>query len=237
MEEEKNYDNLEQIARRCVEICEDKKAADIVLFDVRENSILADYYLVCCGTSMPHIRAIAENLRRTLISEGFRPHGQDGVPTSQWIVLDFGSILIHVMTPDMRRRYCIEDVWDKRLIVYQGGEELPEEAYDMDSDDDDDWEDGPVDDNDDDVWDDEDFDDEEFDDEDDEDDDEFDDEDDEDDDEDDDDMVDFDEDDYPVVNFDDEDEEWDEPEEENKPKRDGGITLNDLFGDDDEEKK
>ena len=115
-------ESLEQIARRCIAICEDKKAADIVLFDVRENSMLADYYLVCCGNSMPHVRAIAESLRRTLLSEGFKPRGLDGAPASQWVVLDFGSILIHVMTPEMRRRYCLEDLWDKRLIVFEGGE-------------------------------------------------------------------------------------------------------------------
>ena len=215
---ENKNENLEQIARSCIAICEEKKAADIVLFDVRENSMLADYYLVCCGTSMPHVRAIAESLRRNLLSEGFKPRGLDGAPSSQWVVLDFGSILIHVMTPDMRRHYCLEDLWDRRLIVFQGGEPLPESTTDTPEDEwgsDDEWgdeddgefEDSEEFDEDDDFEDDEEFEDDE----------------------------DFDEDEEFEDDFD-EDEEFDEDEDDDddkpKPKKDGGISLKDIFGDD-----
>ena len=216
MDDNNSSDRLEQIARSCIAICEEKKAADIVLFDVRENSILADYYLVCCGNSMPHVRAIAESLRRTLLSEGFKPRGLDGAPASQWVVLDFSNILIHVMTPDMRRHYCLEELWDKRLIVFQGGEPLPENTQVVDDEwgSDDEWEDDEEDDEDGEFDDDEDFDDDgEFDDEEDgEFDDEFDDE-----------------------EFDDEEEEYEEDDEDEgkpKPKKDGGISLKDIFGDD-----
>ena len=213
-------DNLEQIARSCIAICEEKKAADIVLFDVRENSMLADYYLVCCGTSMPHVRAIAESLRRTLLSEGFRPRGLDGAPSSQWMVLDFGIILIHVMTPDMRRHYCLEDLWDRRLIIFQGGEPLPEATADTPEDE---WgsEDEWGDDEDGDFEDSEDS--EEFDEDDDfEDDEEFEDE------------GEFDEDEEFDEDYDDEDYDEDEDEDDDKPKpkKDGGISLKDLFGED-----
>ena len=115
---------IEEIAMRCVKICEEKKAADIVLFDKSKDSILADYFLVCCGTSMQHIRALADNLRRTLLEQGVRPRGQEG-GSSQWLVLDYGIIIVHIMTPEMRRHYCLEELWDKNLIIYQGGEELP----------------------------------------------------------------------------------------------------------------
>lgn len=117
--------NIEALAQKCIAICEEKKAANIVLFDVRENSELADYYLVCCGTSLPHIRALADSLRRELTAQGLRPRGQDGAVASQWIVLDYGSILIHIMSPEMRRYYSLEDLWDKRLIAFEGGEPMP----------------------------------------------------------------------------------------------------------------
>ncbi len=161
MTENNGIEGLEVIARRCVAVCEEKKAADIVLFDVRENSILADYYLVCCGTSMPHVRALAEGLRRTLVSEGFKSRGQEGAPASQWIVLDFGVILIHVMTPELRRRYCLEELWDKRLIVFQGGEPLPE-APAAPRDDNEAWTEEPMEDDEDAAWDEEDFDEDEY---------------------------------------------------------------------------
>ena len=243
MEGQNDIDNentaiVDEIARRCVSICEEKKASNILLFDVRENSILADYFLVCCGNSMAHVRALSENLRRTLINEGFKPRGREGTPASQWIVLDFGIILIHIMTPEMRRHYCLEDLWDKRLVVYQGGEEMP--ATSIPADDDEDstyqgqWDDDFDEENEEDEedeWDDEDIDDEE--DEEDWDENEEENEDEEDDwDDEDDENNDDEEDDW--------DDDWDEDdddEENPKPKKDGGITPKDIFGDDDDDDK
>ena len=240
-----NNADIEEIARRCVMICEEKKASNILLFDVRENSILADYFLVCSGNSMAHIRALSENLRRTLISEGFKPRGHEGTPASQWIVLDFGLILIHIMTPEMRRHYCLEDLWDKRLIVYQGGEELPAASipaddddvsygqWDEDDEDEEEWEDEDdwEDDENEEDWDE---DDEEDDDEEEgnEDEDDADDEDEDGEDEEDD----WDEDDWDEDDWDEDDEEDDDEDDAHaKPKKDGGITPKDIFGDDDDE--
>ena len=117
--------DIEKIARRCVEICEEHKAADIRLFDVQENSILADYFIVCSATSLPHLRALAERLRRTLIDEGVKPRGLDGNPSSQWLVLDYGVIIVHIMMPELRRRYALEEIWDKGKMIYSGGVPLP----------------------------------------------------------------------------------------------------------------
>ena len=209
-------EQIEAIAMRCVKICEEKKAADIVLFDKSKDSILADYFLVCCGTSLQHIHALAENLRRTLVGEGIRPRGLEG-GSSQWIVLDYGVIMVHIMTPEMRRRYCLEELWDRNLIVYQGGEELPPQPSQPS---------GDI------AWEGEDsFQDNEFEDDyEDESDDEF--EDDYEDDGDDEFEDDY-EDDLEIIDVDDEEEE-----EKQKPKKDedekGRLTLKDLFKDDDE---
>ncbi|MBO4527845.1 MAG: ribosome silencing factor [Victivallales bacterium] len=119
--------DTEKIARRCVEICEEHKAADIQLFDVRENSILADFFIVCSATSLPHLRALADRLRRTLVEEGVKPRGLDGNPSSQWLVLDYGVIIVHIMMPEMRRFYALEDIWDKSKVIYSGGAPLPAE--------------------------------------------------------------------------------------------------------------
>ena len=112
-----------------------------VLYDVQENTILADYYLVCCGLSLPHIRALAESIRRTLLDKGMKSRGMDGTVDSQWVVLDYGILIVHIMTPEMRRRYMLEALYDKRLVVYEGGEPIPEvsaneEEYPAEDDDD-----------------------------------------------------------------------------------------------------
>ena len=115
----------EALARRCVAVCEERKAADILLFDVREQTILADYFIVCSGTSLPHLRAISDHVRRELLAAGVKPRGTEGSPSSQWLVLDYGLILIHILMPEMRHYYCLEDLWDSRKIIYRGGEPLP----------------------------------------------------------------------------------------------------------------
>jgi len=219
---------IEEIAMRCVKICEEKKAADIVLFDKSKDSILADYFLVCCGTSLQHIRALAENLRRTLIAEGVRPRGQEG-GSSQWLVLDYGIILVHIMTPEMRRRYCLEELWDKNLIVYQGGEPLPPPSQDIQGS----WDDDASFANDEDEEFEDDYDeDEEFEDD-------YDDEFDEDDEEfdEDEEFEDDYDDDLEIIDVDDLDEEEDKEDKKEKEKdktpEKGTFTLKDLFGNDD----
>jgi len=127
MTQQLNLSDSEAIARRCVAICEEHKAADIKLFDVHEKTILADYFIVCSGTSLPHLRALAEHIRRTLLDEGISPRGRDGNPSSQWLVLDYGIIIVHIMTPEVRRFYGLENLWDATKLIYQGGAPLPPE--------------------------------------------------------------------------------------------------------------
>lgn len=117
--------DAEAIARRCVAVCEERKAAEVLLFDVREQSILADFYLVCSGTSMPHVRALAEHIRLAMLDAGVPSRGRDGGPNSQWLVLDYGILMVHILMPELRRYYCLEELWDKRKVIYQGGAPLP----------------------------------------------------------------------------------------------------------------
>lgn len=115
-----------ELAQKCAKIFEEHKAADIKIFDVREKTILADAYVICSGTSLPHLRALAEHIRRALLDEGIQPRGRDGSPSSQWLVLDYGVIIIHILMPDLRRYYALEDLWDQSKIIYAGGAPLPE---------------------------------------------------------------------------------------------------------------
>lgn len=110
----------EALARQCVEICQDRKAEDIVLFDVRASSILADYYLICTGTSAPHINAIATHLRKTLSELGVDLRGREGDAASQWVVLDYGTLLVHVLDPERRSFYKIEELWKGNTVIARG---------------------------------------------------------------------------------------------------------------------
>lgn len=101
-----------------IKAAEEKKAEDIQVLDVRKNSKVVDYLLICSGESEPQIRAISkyidEKLRKNKI-KGFRWEG--GV-SSGWRVLDLGEIIIHVMGTAEREYYNLEELWGKEAIVY-----------------------------------------------------------------------------------------------------------------------
>ena len=109
----------EAIARRCADICEDNKAENILLYDVRGVSVLADFYLICSAGSDPHLRAVKNHLERGMREDGFRARNVSGTPSSHWIILDFGDVLVHIFHPDLRDRYKLEDLWDVKQIIYR----------------------------------------------------------------------------------------------------------------------
>ncbi len=102
-----------ELAQFCAQVCEETKAQDIQVFDVSEKSSVVFFYVVCTGTSMPHIRAIADHVRRAMAEKGARPRGQDGDVESKWVVLDYGVLIVHVLEPEMRAHYALEELWDK----------------------------------------------------------------------------------------------------------------------------
>jgi ribosome-associated protein len=99
------------LARRIVELVEDKKAADIVLLDLGELTTLADAFVICSGGSERQISAIADGVVEGLRDEGVRPIGREGRPESHWVLLDYGSVIVHVFTPPERDYYQLERHW------------------------------------------------------------------------------------------------------------------------------
>jgi ribosome-associated protein len=105
------------LARRIVELAEDKKAADIVLLDLSGLTTLADYFVICSGGSERQIAAIADGIVETLRDEKVRPIGREGVPASHWVLLDYGSVIVHVFTPPERDFYQLERHWAEAKTV------------------------------------------------------------------------------------------------------------------------
>src|SRR5207244_13417649 len=88
-----------ELARRIVELAEDKKAADNVLLDLAGLTTLADYFVICSGGSERQIEAIADGIVETLRAEKMRLIGREGVAASHWVLLDYGSGTVPVFTP------------------------------------------------------------------------------------------------------------------------------------------
>jgi ribosome-associated protein len=98
-------------------IAEDKKAADIVLLELGELTTLADYFVICSGGSERQIDAIADAIAEGLRAEGTRPIGREGAAASHWVLLDYGSVIVHVFTPPERDYYQLERHWAQARTV------------------------------------------------------------------------------------------------------------------------
>jgi ribosome-associated protein len=102
----------EKLATTCAELASNKKAEDIVVLDLRGISTFTDFFVICSGTSEPQLKAIANELETRLREDhSLRPVAIDGFPASQWIVLDFLQVVVHIFHQDKRGFYSLEDLW------------------------------------------------------------------------------------------------------------------------------
>ncbi|HEV7811276.1 MAG TPA: ribosome silencing factor [Candidatus Limnocylindrales bacterium] len=105
------------VARRIVELAEDKKAADIVLLDLQGLTTLADAFVICSGGSERQLDAIADGIIEGMRTEKIRPIGREGTAASHWVLVDFGSVVVHVFTPPEREYYSLEKHWSEARTV------------------------------------------------------------------------------------------------------------------------
>jgi ribosome-associated protein len=96
---------------------EDRKAEDIVLLDVREITILADYFIICSGTSERQIRALSGDVSRQLKSEAGRPLSVEGEAAGGWVLIDYGDVIIHIFAPQTRKLYDLEGFWQEAKTI------------------------------------------------------------------------------------------------------------------------
>ncbi|CAN5412221.1 ribosome silencing factor [soil metagenome] len=102
----------ESLARACAAAASDKKAEDIVILDMQGVSNFTDYFVICSATSEPQLKAIATAIREQVRTDlARRPNSEDGFPTSQWVVLDYGEVIIHLFHTDKRELYGLENLW------------------------------------------------------------------------------------------------------------------------------
>ncbi len=98
-----------ELALLCRELADTKKAENIVVLEVRELSSVTDYFVICTGTSEPHLRAIVDEITNKLRQEhALRPRAMDGTLQTAWVVLDFFDVIVHVMRADVREHYDLE---------------------------------------------------------------------------------------------------------------------------------
>lgn len=103
--------NSEQLSQLVVDALEEVKGNDIVRLDVRDLTTVTDYMVVASGTSNRHVNALADAVAEKSKAAGHRPVGIEGESGSEWVLLDLGDTLVHVMLPRVREFYNLEKLW------------------------------------------------------------------------------------------------------------------------------
>jgi ribosome-associated protein len=105
-----------ELARKIVDLVSDKQATDILLLDTQDVCTFTDYFIICSGESIRQIKAIVDNISDELKKISVFPLHEEGTPDSGWILLDYGSIIIHVFSPMERDYYQLEKLWENAPI-------------------------------------------------------------------------------------------------------------------------
>ncbi|HEX3818542.1 MAG TPA: ribosome silencing factor [Chthoniobacterales bacterium] len=118
------------LATACAKFAAEKKAENILVLDLRGISTFTDFFVICSGTSEPQLKAIAGEIESRLREdENIRPAAVDGFPTSQWIVLDYLQVIVHIFHREKRDFYSLEDLWsDAPRLAVKGVTDRPAET-------------------------------------------------------------------------------------------------------------
>ena len=107
--------NSEELRDQVISSLEDMKGEDIRVLDIGDISDFADYMVIVSGTSDRHVRSLASSMIESLRAQGVRALGQEGEELSEWILIDFADVVVHVMRPEVRKYYDLEKLWDEDI--------------------------------------------------------------------------------------------------------------------------
>jgi len=103
-----------ELADVCIATMESGKAVDIVRMDLGVKTTLAESFVLCAANSAPHINALVERIKRE-VSRKFKVRPViNGEPSSKWVVMDYGFVVVHIMDPETRSYYNLEGLWEGR---------------------------------------------------------------------------------------------------------------------------
>jgi len=101
----------EQQVEAVVKALEDRKGADVKVYDVRGKSSLADFFVVATGSAAPHLKALVAETQAAMKAAGVASYRTSGDPESGWIVVDYVDVVVHVFSPEARAYYALERLW------------------------------------------------------------------------------------------------------------------------------
>jgi ribosome-associated protein len=99
------------IVEKMAGFLEDKKARNIDIINIREITIMADYFIICSGTSTAHIKALSDELEEKMKEIGLVSSHREGYDTARWILLDYSDVVVHIFHEEDRKFYNLERLW------------------------------------------------------------------------------------------------------------------------------
>lgn len=107
-----------EIARLVIDALEDKKAEDIKVIDISQLTVIADYFIIAGGSNRSQIQALSDNVAEKLGRAGHLLKQMEGYDTANWVLMDFGDVIVHVFDKENRLLYDLERIWrDGRQIA------------------------------------------------------------------------------------------------------------------------
>lgn len=104
-------DISKDMAKIAVAALEDKKGEDIRIIEVGSVSVLADYFIISNGTNASQVQALVDNVEESLSKQGYKPKRIEGVHNSNWVLMDYGDVIVHIFSKEDRLFYDLERVW------------------------------------------------------------------------------------------------------------------------------
>ena len=108
-----------EFAKKIEGILDEKKAKDISTISIKEISILADYFVICSGTSIPHIKSLADEVEDRMEKENIMLLHKEGYNSARWILMDYGSVVIHIFHEEDRDFYNLERLWADGIMKHR----------------------------------------------------------------------------------------------------------------------
>lgn len=102
---------MKKLVRCVIDALEDKKAEDIKIIDISEVSTIADYFIIAGGTNRSQIQALCDNVEEKLYKAGCELKQKEGYETANWVLMDFGDLIVHIFDKENRFLYDLERVW------------------------------------------------------------------------------------------------------------------------------
>lgn len=106
-----------EMVRLAIQALEDKKGEDIRIIDIREVSVLADYFIIASGSNANQVQAMTDNVEEVLGKAGYEPRQIEGYRSANWILMDYGDIIVHVFCREDRLFYDLERIWRDGKVV------------------------------------------------------------------------------------------------------------------------